>query len=95
MMLQSPCKPPDVTAAMQRYMRAARSENTWRAYDAQWQRFQTWCRTRGVAPLPAAPVVVAQYVAENAQAGAARLMRWTAPAPGIDVPKGDRQRRIT
>jgi integrase len=42
-----------------------------RAYDTQWQRFQTWCRTRGVAPLPAAPVVVAQYVAENAQTGAA------------------------
>jgi site-specific recombinase XerD len=70
-MLDKPGNHADATATMQRYMRASRAENTWRAYADQWQRFEDWCRPRIIAALPAEPVTVAQYLADSARAGAA------------------------
>jgi integrase len=70
-MLDKPGNRADLTEAMQRYMRASRAENTWRAYAEQWQRFEAWCRPRTIAALPAEPVTVAQYLAHSAQKGAA------------------------
>jgi hypothetical protein len=61
-MLNKPGNRADLTEAMQRYMRASRAENTWRAYAEQWQRFEAWCEPRTMAALPAEPVAVARRV---------------------------------
>lgn len=49
-----------------RYAGKALAENTRRAYAADWRAFSAWCRAGGVPPLPAAPVVVAGYLASLA-----------------------------
>lgn len=68
-------------------MGASKSENTRRAYLSDWRRFERWCTTRGHEVLPAAPLVVAAYLAESAElrdeAGGrvyapATLTRWVA-----------------
>ena len=50
------------------YAAASRAASTRLIYDADWQRFQTWCAARGVPPLPADPVVVARFCACEAEA---------------------------
>lgn len=45
-----------------RYARKARSANTTRIYKARWQMFVQWCEGRGVRPMPAEPVIVAEYL---------------------------------
>jgi hypothetical protein len=45
---------------------AARAENTTRAYRADWDRFTQWCERRPYAPLPAHPLVLADYLTEHA-----------------------------
>jgi hypothetical protein len=63
------------------------SPNTRRAYDSDWYRFVTWCEQHRHRPLPAAPLVLAGYLREAAQArnadgepayAAATLRRWAA-----------------
>jgi len=49
------------------YAGRALSENTRRAYDSDWRAFSAWCAAGGIAPLPAAPVVVAGHLASLAQ----------------------------
>jgi integrase len=44
--------------------RAAKSENTRRAYDADWRRFDEWCRSRKLVSLPAEPVTVGLFIAD-------------------------------
>ncbi len=46
------------------------SDNTRRAYDAQWRTFTGWCDQVGLQPLPAEPLTVARYLAARANAGA-------------------------
>ncbi len=60
------------------FQRAARSDNTLAAYRADWGRFTAWCARHGVPPLPAAPAVVAAYVAEaaNTTAASGRSVPW-------------------
>jgi hypothetical protein len=41
--------------AMAGYIRAARADNTWRAYEADLKHFASWCALEGLSPLPAAP----------------------------------------
>ena len=53
------------------YAAASRAVSTRLIYDADWQRFQTWCATRGVPPLPADPVTVSRFCAGEAEAGRA------------------------
>jgi integrase len=48
--------------AMAGYIRAARAEATWRAYDADLRHFAAWCDQEGLSPLPAAPTTVAAYL---------------------------------
>jgi site-specific recombinase XerD len=48
------------------YARAARADNTRRAYRAAWADFAAWCRDRGLAELPAAPETVGAFLAERA-----------------------------
>ncbi|KAF2988905.1 tyrosine-type recombinase/integrase (plasmid) [Methylocystis sp. MJC1] len=45
------------------YARAARSENTQRAYDADWRHFASWLRRQGLDPLPPDPQTVGLYLA--------------------------------
>jgi site-specific recombinase XerD len=49
------------------YAAAARAENTVRAYRADWNDFVSWCRGKGVCPLPAPPEAVAVYLSERAE----------------------------
>jgi integrase len=45
------------------YARNARSENTQRAYDADWRQFASWLRRQGLDPLPPDPQTVGLYLA--------------------------------
>ena len=42
------------------------AENTQTAYESDWRSFTRWCQTRGAVPLPAEPVTVANYLADQA-----------------------------
>ena len=53
-----------------RYAAQARSENTRRAYRADWADFTAWCDQRGAAALPADADVVTLYVVSRARASA-------------------------
>lgn len=76
------------------YARAARADNTVRAYRAAWTDFMSWCEVAGCSALPADPVAVSLYLTEQADAGlkAATLqLRLTAIArahkmAGLDSP---------
>jgi site-specific recombinase XerD len=59
---------PDETMAQAReYLRAAKSDNTLRAYRADWKHFSAWCQARGREALPASPETVAFYLTELAR----------------------------
>ena len=45
------------------YARNARSENTRRAYEADWRQFAAWLRRQGLDPLPPDPPTVGLYLA--------------------------------
>ena len=45
------------------YARNARSENTQRAYEADWRQFSSWLRRQGLDPLPPEPQTVGLYLA--------------------------------
>ena len=48
------------------YVRAARAENTRRAYAADWRNFTAWASSAGLTPLPASPETVGLYLAAEA-----------------------------
>ncbi|MBR0664361.1 site-specific integrase [Roseomonas hellenica] len=56
----------DAVAEAARFASQAHSDNTKRAYAADWADFSTWCAAGDVAALPASPVVVAGYLASLA-----------------------------
>lgn len=51
------------------YARAARSENTARAYDSDWRQFSSWLRRNGFDETPPTPETVGLYLAGQADAG--------------------------
>ena len=51
------------------YARAARAENTARAYDSDWRQFASWLRRNGFDELPPEPQTVGLYLAAQAEAG--------------------------
>jgi site-specific recombinase XerD len=63
--------PPDplspYLAEAETYIRRAKADNTVKAYRSDWARFETFCRGREVACLPAAPATVAAYAADAAR----------------------------
>ena len=61
----------DEVAAAQSYRRRAKSVNTLRAYESDWQQFEAWCDERGLEQLPAQPEAVATYLGSLAKAGRA------------------------
>ena len=56
-------------AAARHYADASRAESTRKKYIGAWRAFDTWCRDRGATTLPADPLVVAAYLAREAQRG--------------------------
>jgi site-specific recombinase XerD len=56
----------DVADQARSYAAASRSENTRRAYRADWEHFAAWCERRNRSSLPADPVTVALYVTDMA-----------------------------
>ncbi len=57
---------PHLTALSEKardYARNARSDNTRRAYDADWRQFAAWLRRQGLDPLPPDPQTVGLYLA--------------------------------
>jgi len=56
----------DVAKQARSYVAASRSENTRRAYRADWEHFTSWCHLAGVSSLPADPDTVALYVTDMA-----------------------------
>ena len=71
------------------YARNARSENTQRAYDADWRQFAAWLRRQGLDPLPPDPQTVGLYLAacvDGARPRARRplsVRRWSAGSPAF------------
>jgi integrase len=51
------------------YARAARANNTQRAYDADWRHFSSWLRRQGLSQLPPDPQTVGLYLAACADGG--------------------------
>lgn len=59
-----------------RYAAAAPADNSVRAYTSDWAHFSAWCAASDAAPLPAAPDLVAAYLASMATTHArATLLR--------------------
>lgn len=48
------------------YARAAASDNTLKAYVADWKHFARWCRLKGTDPLPPSPQMIGLYLADLA-----------------------------
>lgn len=48
------------------YARQAASDNTLKAYAADWAHFARWCRLRGAEPLPPSPALTGLYIADLA-----------------------------
>ena len=61
---------PQLAEAVREVIEAAESENTRRAYRAQFGKFETWCARRRTPALPASPGVVATYLVDLAATGA-------------------------
>jgi integrase len=78
----APALPPDLASPLDAlaetakgYARASQSENTRRAYEADWRQFASWLRRKGLPESPADPAVVGLYLADCAKGpypGAAR-----------------------
>ena len=51
------------------YLACAHADSTQRAYRADWETFDNWCRSRSYVPLPADPGTVALYISKLADQG--------------------------
>ena len=70
-----------------RYAAAAVSQNTSRAYRADWSHFADWCASVDLVPMPAGASTVGAYITSLADAGAAaatidRACAWPGGASG-------------
>ena len=54
------------TGDTDKYVRAAKAANTVRAYRSDWRIFESFCRGRDLAALPASPATVVAYAADRA-----------------------------
>jgi site-specific recombinase XerD len=57
------------------YVRASRSENTLRAYRADWRQFTAWCDQRALAALPAEASTVALYLTASSRSAKTSTLR--------------------
>jgi integrase len=61
---------PELAETVRQVIGAAQSDNTRRAYAAQFAKFGAWCKRRGAQALPATPAVVAAFLIDLAATGA-------------------------
>lgn len=61
--------PLDQVASVRKYLAAASAPATRKAYLSDWRQFASWCTERQFEALPATPATVANYVADQADAG--------------------------
>lgn len=61
--------PQELTPEALEFAARSRADNTKRAYKAQWTRFETWCRIKGLNPRPADRRTVANYLTYLADFG--------------------------
>jgi len=90
--------PPDLAAALERYLAARQAENTRRGYESDWGRFAAWCSAQRLDALPALPLTVALYLVDAAEqlderSGRHRyapttLTRWTAAIAAVHAAAG-------
>jgi site-specific recombinase XerD len=52
----------DLAGQAHGFMEAAKAPNSRRAYRSDWRHFESWCRSHGLASLPAMPETVALYL---------------------------------
>src|SRR5579872_2067250 len=64
--IPDPAEVARLTGQVQEYFRTAKAEATLRAYRADWNHFEEWCRQKGFPALPASPDTVAFYLTEIA-----------------------------
>ena len=57
------------------YLVAADAPSTVRAYTADWKHFSLWCRARDLAPMPASPQLVGDYLADLGEGYARATLR--------------------
>jgi integrase len=57
----------DIGATATKYLDLSKSENTKRAYRADWADFASWCEKYRLCSLPATPDAVAYYLADRSQ----------------------------
>jgi integrase len=57
------------------YLVAADAPSTVRAYTADWKHFSVWCRARDLAPMPASPQLVGDYLADLGEGYARATLR--------------------
>ena len=65
------------------YAKASTSENTNKAYAADWKHFARWCRLRGTDPLPPSPEMIGLYLTDLAapsQSASPAYASWEARA---------------
>jgi len=55
--------------SVRQYLAASVAANTQRGYQSDWKQFTAWCDATGHASLPAAPVMIARYLAHLADNG--------------------------
>ncbi|SON54361.1 site-specific tyrosine recombinase XerC [Hartmannibacter diazotrophicus] len=65
----------DLTDRARTYVEAASSQNTRRAYAADWKQFCAWCRRSNMEPLPPDPHIVGLYITALASGTATRAKR--------------------
>jgi site-specific recombinase XerD len=53
---------PALSGAARAALEAGTADSTRRAYSGDWARFTEWCATTGLAPLPATPETIVEYV---------------------------------
>ena len=64
-------------------MRLSKSENTKRTYRSQWVLWIDWCKAKGVNPVPADPVMVAEYPAYRSESVSAATVRMALAAINV------------
>ena len=57
------------------YLVAADAPSTVRAYTADWKHFSLWCAARGLAPMPASPQLVGDYLSDLGEGYARATLR--------------------
>lgn len=61
--------PLELAQAARSYFASARSDNTRRAYEADWAKFCAWCAEHRASPCPAMPETIALFLAALAERG--------------------------